>query len=389
MRDREAVAAHDGFRRLAWVVLAMSFVALLMLARPAESHAATVCPNNTENLLPPGKTECRPVCETPSFQLTAAATGLGTGTFAATARNPVDPAPYDFKGDPECAVPTSPTTWNVKKFCAQTSELHCIHWHEYLVDPPIGIPIPATALVTASGTGGSFFTGWSSNCAPSQKPLVARTDCSILMDANKTVTATFALSQDTAAPSAPSLTVDRINPNTVKLTWTASTDETWLGGYEILRNGVLYTARPRASAATTTLTLGNQLCQTTYTWQVRAFDSTAATDSNSVSIFMGNVCSVEKPPNTILHLCVVGKYARCSGAERTVTSRKAYFHWGANRSHVRYQCKLGKRSRLWKRCYPGKTYKDLALGPHTFRVRAYDSAGKDWTPAKYRWTIKR
>jgi hypothetical protein len=207
------------------------------------------------------------------------------------------------------------------------------------------------------------------------------------MDANKTATASFAPSQDVTPPTAPSLTVQKLDPNTVRLTWTGSTDETWLGGYEIYRNGVLYTPYPRASAATTTLRLGNQLCQSTYTWQVRAFDSTSETASNTAIIFMGDVCTVAKPPNTVLHLCVVGKYARCSGAARTVTSRKAYFHWGANRSHVRYQCKLGKRA--WKRCYPGTTYRRLSVGLHTFRVRAYDSAGKDKTPATYRWTIKR
>jgi hypothetical protein len=392
MRGHAAAHEHDGFRRLAWVLLAVSFLALLMLARPAESHAAVVCPSGTENLLPPGKTQCRPVCEEPTVALTAAGTGLGSGTFTATAQNQYDPAPYDFKGNPECAVPNGPNTWDVKKFCAQNAQFHCIHWHTYLA-PEIGSPIPATTLVTATANVGSYFTGWSPNCAPSQKTTVARTVCSILMDGAKDVTATFDTSPDISAPTAPSLTVQKLTSHSVRLTWTASSD-TWLGGYEILRNGVLYAPRPRASATTTTLTFDNQLCKTTYDWQVRAFDSSLEAASNTVSVFMGNTCVASKPPNTVFHLCVVGKFSRCGGAVRTTSSRKAYFHWGAmrNGSEIAYskfksQCKLDGRA--WKSCSPGKTYRRLHPGKHVVRVRAYDAAGKDKTPATYRWIVRR
>ncbi len=64
-----------------------------------------------------------------------------------------------------------------------------------------------------------------------------------------------------------------------------------------------------------------------------------------------------------------------------------HFHWGANRGPVRYQCRLD--GRLWKKCFPGRTYRRLKPGKHVFRVRAYDAAGADKTPATYRWTIRR
>src|SRR5262245_10133633 len=119
MRNNVEARDNEGLKRLVWIALAVSFLAVLMLAQPSQAKAANVCPSGTANLLPPGKKKCRPVCETPSFALTAASTGLGTGTFSATAKNPYDPATYDFKGSTECAVPVDATHWNVKKFCAQ------------------------------------------------------------------------------------------------------------------------------------------------------------------------------------------------------------------------------------------------------------------------------
>ncbi len=388
MRNSEAVRGHDGLKRLAWIILAVSFFAVLLLARPAESHAAVVCPSGTENLLPPDKTQCRPVCEEPSSLLTAESAPLGAGTFAATARNAYDPAPYDFKGDPECAVPLSPgTTWDVKKFCAQNAQFHCLHWHTYL-PLTVGSPIPATALVTATPTAApappSYFLGWSSNCAPSPKTTVNRTVCSIVMDAPKTVTATFDTTADTNPPSAPTLTVPVVKANEVQLSWTASTDD-WLVGYEIYRNDVLFS---RVGPAATAVTFKDKIfCQTNYTWEVRAFDSTNETASNQVTKKTGK-CVAAKPPNTVFHLCVVGRFSQCGRTRtvRTTSARTAFFHWGANRARVRYQCRLD--SKPWKKCFPGKTYRGLKPGKHVFRVRAYDAAGKDKTPATYRWTIK-
>ena len=396
MHGHETVQEHEGLRRLAWVVvLAAALYVFLTLSTPLASPAAAqaeVCPSGTAYLLPPGKDQCRPVCEVPAVALTAAGTGLGSGTFAATAKNPYEPAAYDFKGDIECAVPNGTNAWNVKKFCAQNAAFHCIHWHTYLA-PAIGSPIPATALVTATADVGSSFVGWSPNCAPSQKIAVPRTDCSILMDTPKNVEATFALGDDMTPPTAPTLAVERLTSHSVKLTFTGADDDAWLGGFEIYRNGVLYTPRPRASGTTTTVTLDNQLCKTTYDWQVRAFDSQNESPSNTVSVFMGNTCVASKPPNTVFHLCAVGKYASCSAKVRTTRSRSAFFHWGARRNGVeipyskfKSQCRLDAKP--WKACSPGKTYRRLHPGRHKVRIRAFDAAGKDQTPVIYRWIIR-
>ncbi len=48
MRGHEAAHKHEGFRRLAWVVLGASFLTFLMLASPspAQAQITPVCPTN-------------------------------------------------------------------------------------------------------------------------------------------------------------------------------------------------------------------------------------------------------------------------------------------------------------------------------------------------------
>ncbi len=392
MRNHVEARDHDGLKRLAWIVLAVSFLAVLMLAQPSQAMAGPKCPNNSENLLPTGKTECRPVCVSPDTLstpqplkvLTAAISGSGTGTFSATAKNPYETAPYDSKGDPECAAPMDAFNWNVKMLCAQTAALHCVHWHTYL-GAPQGIPIPATAVLTATPTAANFFTGWSSNCAPSQKIADSRIACAILMDAPKTATATFSnTAGDTTAPTKPTLTVEKLAIGTVKLSWSGATDETWLGGYEIYRNGSLYAAHPRADGELTSVTLSNQLCKTIYTWEIRAFDAVHETASDPVQIDMGTQCPKPPPPGTQLHIW----------PPKVTRQKNAFFHWGATwkagqqATSTNSQCKLDKQT-TWKKCFPGKTYKRLKPGKHVFRVRVGNKNGWDATPAIWRWTIKK
>jgi hypothetical protein len=57
-----------------------------------------------------------------------------------------------------------------------------------------------------------------------------------------------------------------------------------------------------------------------------------------------------------------------------------------------FQCALVKKKHAtpkFKGCKSPKTYKHLKPHKYTFEVRAFDSAGKDKTPAKKRFTIKR
>ena len=83
-----------------------------------------------------------------------------------------------------------------------------------------------------------------------------------------------------------------------------------------------------------------------------------------------------KPPNTRL---------LASPSART-TGRSATFRFASSEARSTFRCKLDRRA--WARCRSGVTYRRLARGLHTFRVRATDRAGNvDRTPARKTWRI--
>jgi hypothetical protein len=74
-------------------------------------------------------------------------------------------------------------------------------------------------------------------------------------------------------------------------------------------------------------------------------------------------------------------------AKRT-TDRTPTFRFVSDEGDARFQCKLG--GKVFRACRSPFTSKRLALGKHTFRVRAVDSNGKlDSTPASYRFKVIR
>jgi len=87
--------------------------------------------------------------------------------------------------------------------------------------------------------------------------------------------------EDAVAPSAPSgLTATATSSSSVSLSWTASTDNVGVTGYNILRNGT------KVGTSTTTSFADNGLASnTTYTYTVTAFDAAGnvSAESNSVT----------------------------------------------------------------------------------------------------------
>jgi len=74
---------------------------------------------------------------------------------------------------------------------------------------------------------------------------------------------------DTQAPTTPgAITFSAITQNSFTATWTASTDNIGVTGYEVLLNGTLYSTVTTNSISITSLT-----CNTTYTVRVRAKDA--------------------------------------------------------------------------------------------------------------------
>lgn len=76
-----------------------------------------------------------------------------------------------------------------------------------------------------------------------------------------------------------------------------------------------------------------------------------------------------------------------SGPKAKTKSHQATLRFGSNEAGSSFQCKLDHRG--WQSCRSPKTYRNLKVGRHTFKVRAKDSAGNvDPTPASRTWRVK-
>ena len=115
------------------------------------------------------------------------------------------------------------------------------------------------------------------------------------------------------------------------------------------------------------------LAEGSHTFQVAAVDEAGNTDPTPA----GFTWVVDlTPPDTILD----------SGPSTTTISTTATFTFHSTESGSTFQCNLDAGS--FTPCVSGQSYTGLALGSHTFDVKATDAAGNtDPTPASSTWTI--
>ena len=77
-----------------------------------------------------------------------------------------------------------------------------------------------------------------------------------------------------------------------------------------------------------------------------------------------------------------------AGPRNPTTARIATFRFTSSQAGSKFECK--HMSGPWTACTSPRTYRSLALGSHTFRVRAIDPSGNiDATPAVRTWRINR
>ena len=103
-----------------------------------------------------------------------------------------------------------------------------------------------------------------------------------------------ASSSDTQAPSTPSsLTSTAKSSSSVSLSWTGSTDNVGVTGYEVFVNG---SSSASTSSTSTSATVSGLSANTTYTFAVKARDAAGnrSTSSNSISV----TTSTSTPPST-------------------------------------------------------------------------------------------
>jgi len=95
-----------------------------------------------------------------------------------------------------------------------------------------------------------------------------------------TYTISSAPSGDTTAPSTPSgLSADAISSTAINLTWSASTDNVGVVGYQVFRNSVFISSSTTTSYLDTGLTPSTQ-----YTYDVTAYDAAGNISSHSTSV---------------------------------------------------------------------------------------------------------
>jgi subtilisin family serine protease len=77
-----------------------------------------------------------------------------------------------------------------------------------------------------------------------------------------------------------------------------------------------------------------------------------------------------------------------AGPRNPTTARIATFRFSSSQAGSKFECK--HMSGPWTACTSPRTYRSLAFGSHTFRVRAIDPSGNiDATPAVRTWRINR
>jgi hypothetical protein len=110
-----------------------------------------------------------------------------------------------------------------------------------------------------------------------------------------------------------------------------------------------------------------------HTFRVKVFDAVGNTDLTPAS-FTWTIDLT--PPHTEI----------TNQPPKETDSDSATFSFTSTKAGSTFQCRLDGTE--YTRCASPKTYTGLALGPHTFAVRATDAAGNiDPTPPKYSWTI--
>ena len=180
--------------------------------------------------------------------------------------------------------------------------------------------------------------------------------------------ATYTWTIDTTVPSTPTgLAATTPTATSVKLTWTASTDNLAIGGYDVFRDG----ASLASVGAVLTYTDSTVLAGSTHIYQVRARDT-----AGNVSALSATVSATTPiPPDTIID----------SGPLAGTASTGATFTFHSDQGTATFTCKLDTGTAAT--CTSPKAYTGLAQAVHTFSVFATLNGIPDPTPATATWTV--
>ena len=161
---------------------------------------------------------------------------------------------------------------------------------------------------------------------------------------------------DTQAPTAPkNLVVATKSPSSISLSWTGSSDNVKVAGYEICRNGA------KIAVADGTSHTDSGLAPGTYTYTVRAFDSSGNFSEAS------NQVAFDNQAPTAPELMVSSK-----------TAASVSLRWTASADNVGVTGYELYRNGVKIKTLTATSYNDTGLTPdtaYTYIVKAYDAAG--------------
>lgn len=174
-----------------------------------------------------------------------------------------------------------------------------------------------------------------------------------------------------APVGAPTPTADAFD-----VTWTAGSDSSGVASYEVERS---FNGGAFATAATNVagLTLSQSgLAAGNYVYRVRGVDT------------LGNVGSFTPDSNTVVVDRDAPQTTLNSGPSNPSGSASAAFDFSSSEAGSTFEVQLDGGGWQANGAVTTKSYSSLALGVHTFEVRAVDAAGHvDPTPASFTWTV--
>jgi chitodextrinase len=181
--------------------------------------------------------------------------------------------------------------------------------------------------------------------------------------------ATASWKVDASPPTTPAnLTASTPTSTAVALAWQASTDDTGVVGYDVLRDGAVLTRATGTSWTDATVTTGS-----TYTYAVRAVDGVGQTSAASSGVTV--TAAATAAPDTVLD----------SGPNGPTRSTSAAFSFHATLSGATFACALDTAKPA--SCTSPKAYTGLAQGAHAFSVTATANGQVDQTPATAAWSV--
>jgi chitodextrinase len=180
---------------------------------------------------------------------------------------------------------------------------------------------------------------------------------------------TSSSSSDTTPPSVPTnLLQSLLTDSSVTVSWTASTDNVGVTGYNILRNGT------QVGTSSTTSYLDLDLNpSTTYSYTIEAYDAAGNTSAQSSTLSVTTPATTDTtPPSTPTNL-----------ASSNITSNSVTLTWTASTDNVGVTGYYILRDGSSIGSTTNTTYGDSGLSPdtnYTYAVEAFDLAGNISAP---------